>query len=156
MHRTDLGTYCYLTSGYILVTSFVVDICFLNSHLSFLTYKIKYVSDCTIHIAGQDLFPFHDPPHLLKGVRNNFLTKDIMYEGKKASWSDILYIYDLDSKGGHTKAMPKLTAQHVNPQQINKMKVKTAAQVLSARTAAMLNYTHALRKCIFTSFVCDN
>lgn len=58
----------------------------------------------------------------------------------------IVYIYDLDSKGGHTKAMPKLTAQHVNPQQINKMKVKTAAQVLSARTAAMLNYTHALRK----------
>ncbi|CAH2096251.1 unnamed protein product [Euphydryas editha] len=103
-------------------------------------------NDCTIHIAGQDLFLFHDPPHLLKGVRNNFLTKDIIYEGKKASWSDILYIYDLDSKGGHTKAMPKLTAQHVNPKQMDKMKVKTAAQVLSARTAAMLNYTHALHK----------
>ncbi|CAG9786340.1 unnamed protein product [Diatraea saccharalis] len=102
--------------------------------------------DDRILIAGHELYLFHDPPHLLKSIRNNFITKDILYQGKVASWKDILYIYDLDSKSGHTRAIPKLTAQHVDPKHINKMKVKVATQVLSARTAAMLNYTHALHE----------
>lgn len=107
---------------------------------------IIYFSDDTVFIAGHELFLFYDPPHLLKGIRNNFLSKDILYDGKRASWNDILYVYDLDSKSGHTRALPKLTADHVDPKKIKKMKVKVAAQVLSARTAAMLNYTHTLRK----------
>jgi hypothetical protein len=92
------------------------------------------------------LFIFHDPPHLLKGIRNNFLDKDIMFEGKRASWKDILYVYDLDMKNVHTRALPNLTADHVDPKKMKKMKVKVAAQVLSARTAAQLNFAHTVRK----------
>lgn len=110
-----------------------------------ITYLL-IVSDATIHLAGSDLFVFHDPPHLLKSIRNNFLNKDILYKGKTASWNDILYIYDVDSLSGHTRALPKLTAQHVDPAKIKKMQVKAAAQVLSARTGAMLEYTSSLRK----------
>lgn len=118
-------------------------------------YKIKlkrtivnyYVlSDGTIAIAGHNLSIFFDPPHLLKGLRNNFLNKDIVWEGKRASWKDIQYIYDVDSKLGHTRALPKLTAHHVDPVKIKKMKVSVAAQVFSSRMAAMLNYTAALSK----------
>ncbi|XP_063371190.1 uncharacterized protein LOC134659477 [Cydia amplana] len=100
----------------------------------------------TVQVAGHDLFIFHDPPHLLKSIRNNFLDKDIVYNGKIASWKDILYVYDTDMQGGHTRALPRLTADHVDPKKIKKMKVKMAAQVLSARTAAMLKFTDSVHK----------
>ncbi|CAH2108331.1 unnamed protein product [Euphydryas editha] len=100
--------------------------------------------DGTIIIAGYSLSVFFDPPHLLKGLRNNFLSKNIIWKGKTATWKDIQFIYDLDSKLGHTRTLPKLTAHHVDPDKIKKMKVSVAAQVLSARTAAMLKYTNTL------------
>ncbi|XP_061707301.1 uncharacterized protein LOC133517862 [Cydia pomonella] len=100
--------------------------------------------DGTINIAGHNLSIFFDPPHLLKGLRNNFLNKNIIWEGKRASWKDIQFIYDIDNRLGHTRALPKLTAHHVDPDKIKKMKVSVAAQVFSSRTAAMLNYTAAL------------
>ncbi|CAK1584401.1 unnamed protein product [Parnassius mnemosyne] len=100
--------------------------------------------DGSVNIADHDLSIFFDPPHLLKGLRNNFLNKDIIWEEKTASWKDIEFIFDLDSKLGHTRALPKLTAHHVDRQKIKKMKVSVAAQVFSARTAAMLKYTNAL------------
>ncbi|XP_052745477.1 uncharacterized protein LOC128199528 isoform X2 [Bicyclus anynana] len=101
-------------------------------------------NDGTINIAGQNLSVFFDPPHLLKGIRNNFLNKNIIWKGKKATWKDIEFIFDVDSKLGHTRALPKLTEHHVNPDKIKKMKVSVAAQALSARTAAMLKYTNAV------------
>ncbi|KAL0830050.1 hypothetical protein ABMA28_003508 [Loxostege sticticalis] len=87
---------------------------------------------------------FFDPPHLLKGLRNIFLTKNIIWQGKTATWKDIEFVFDLDSKLGHTRALPKLTAHHVDAKKIKKMKVSVATQVQSARTAAMLKYTNAL------------
>lgn len=109
-------------------------------------YMFYYFSDGTVNISGHDLSIFFDPPHLLKGIRNNFINKDILWGNKIASWKDILSIYELDCKLGHTRAMPKLTAYHVDPTKIKKMKVSIATQVLSARTAAMLKYTEAIRK----------
>lgn len=105
-------------------------------------------ADGTVIIAGHDLNIFFDPPHLLKGLRNNFLTKNIIWQGKTATWKDIEFVFDLDSKLGHTRALPKLTAHHVDAKKIKKMKVSVATQVLSARTAAMLKYTNALSKLI--------
>lgn len=100
-----------------------------------------------MNISGYDLSVFFDPPHLLKGVRNNFLNKDLIWEdGKIATWKDIQFIYDLDNTLGHTRTLPKLTAYHIDPAKVKKMKVNVAAQVLSARTAAMLKYTNALSK----------
>lgn len=31
----------------------------------------------SVAISGQHIIPLYDPPHLLKGMRNNFLSKDI-------------------------------------------------------------------------------
>jgi len=45
-------------------------------------------------IDGHEIVPLYDPPHLLKGVRNNLVTKDLTYyvngERKIAKWSHIL------------------------------------------------------------------
>ncbi|KAH9636393.1 hypothetical protein HF086_011250 [Spodoptera exigua] len=76
--------------------------------------------DGSVNISGYDMSVFHDPPHLLKGLRNNFMTKDILWEGKTASWKDIEFVFDIDSKLGHTKALPKLTAHHVDPSKMKK------------------------------------
>ncbi|KAJ8728896.1 hypothetical protein PYW07_006592 [Mythimna separata] len=100
--------------------------------------------DGSVNISGYDVSVFYDPPHLLKGLRNNFMTKEIIWEGKTASWKDIEFVFDINSKLGHTKALPKLTAHHVDPFKMKKMKVSVPAQVLSARMAAMLKYTNAV------------
>ncbi|XP_047987188.1 uncharacterized protein LOC125227040 [Leguminivora glycinivorella] len=36
--------------------------------------------DDTMHLNGQSLSVVYDPPHLIKGVRNNFLTKNIIMD----------------------------------------------------------------------------
>lgn len=44
---------------------------------------------------------FDDPPHLLKGIRNNLLNKNIRFtvngQHKEASWKHIVELYNLDS-----------------------------------------------------------
>lgn len=43
-----------------------------------------------VEIGDINIFPIFDPPHLMKGVRNNLLTKNLVYEieGKRkiAKW----------------------------------------------------------------------
>lgn len=87
-----------------------------------------------------------DPPHLLKSLRNDFLTKDVIWGHKTASWQDIKHVYDIDKKLGSTRVLSTLTEYHMEPQKIRKNNVSVAAQVLSARTAAILKYTHAICK----------
>ena len=58
-----------------------------------------------------EIIHLYDSPHLLKGMRNNFLTKDlqIIYEknGKKEkmieSWDAITAAYILDIKSGNKR-----------------------------------------------------
>jgi len=57
----------------------------------------------------------YDPPHLLKCVRNNLLTKNVTFikDGNKytASWKYIVNLYELDKKNEllELRALPKLT-----------------------------------------------
>ncbi|CAK1580042.1 unnamed protein product [Parnassius mnemosyne] len=98
-------------------------------------------SDGTIEISGQQLSVVFDPPHLLKGLRNNFLTKDMLFKGKVATWKDIENVFDSDCQLGHTRMHKKLTEHHVYAAKMKKMKVSVAAQTLSATTSGMLKYT---------------
>lgn len=88
-----------------------------------------------------------DPPHLLKGVRNNLLTKDIeinycMNTGKDkkeyASWDVIQNCYFMDNPDGIHSMMRKITDQHIIPHRIKKMRVKNAAEVFSKTMAAFI------------------
>ncbi|KAL0859098.1 hypothetical protein ABMA27_010940 [Loxostege sticticalis] len=99
------------------------------------------LTDNQVLINGHVLYIFFDPPHLIKGIRNNFLTKDMLFRGKVAKWSDIVEVYKADCEVGDIRMLHKLTDEHVIPEKIKKMKVKNCTQTLSEKTAAMLNYS---------------
>lgn len=82
-----------------------------------------FVSDDTIHLCGNSLSVFYDPPHLIKGMRNNLLSKDVIFNGKLATWQDIVDVYKNDCNHGESRIMHKLTDEHVIPGKIKKMKV---------------------------------
>lgn len=89
------------------------------------------------------IYHLFDPPHLLKGIRNNLLTKNVSFdmEGRKlASWRDIMNLYELDSGIPDVKMLPRLTKEHVVPNEIKKMRVRNAAQVLSQRVSSIMAF----------------
>ncbi|XP_045510076.1 uncharacterized protein LOC123705375 isoform X2 [Colias croceus] len=98
-------------------------------------------NDGTIEVSGRQLSVVFDPPHLLKGLRNNLLTKDMLFKGQVATWKDIQTVFDADCQLGHTRMHKKLTEHHVYAAKMKKMKVSVAAQTLSATTSGMLKYT---------------
>lgn len=78
--------------------------------------------------------------HLLKGIRNNLLTKDLKIDFKNtctkskkfASWDDICTAYDIDTNSYvKQRQLPKITEKHVNVKFIPKMRVKYASQIFS-------------------------
>ncbi|KAL0870915.1 hypothetical protein ABMA27_004745 [Loxostege sticticalis] len=79
--------------------------------------------DDTIIIEGHVLHVIYDPPHLIKGLRNNFLNKDITYNGKTSKWTDIVDVYKTDCKHAEMRMLHKLNDEHVIPDKIKKMKV---------------------------------
>nr|CAI5831904.1 unnamed protein product [Callosobruchus analis] len=70
-------------------------------------------------IDEEEVIHLYDPPHLLKGVRNSLLCKDLHFieEGKEkvASWSHIMDLYRIDKEMGKFSQFTKLTDEHVVP-----------------------------------------
>lgn len=101
-----------------------------------------YEVDCGTEVIK--LVHLFDPPHLLKGIRNNLLNKNVLFieNNKKyeASWKHILDLYKLDSNIDDVKLLPRLTAEHVIPEKIKKMKVRNASQVLSQRVSSIMHF----------------
>ena len=76
------------------------------------------------------IFYIIDPPHIIKAVRNNLMKHNFHFEDKVASWKDVITLYDLDTKNP-IRCCPKLTKQHIAPNNFEKMRVKLATQVMS-------------------------
>ncbi|CAK1591587.1 unnamed protein product [Parnassius mnemosyne] len=85
--------------------------------------------DDVIVINNHTLSVIHDPPHLIKGLRNNFLNKDIKYNDKISKWSDIAEVYKTDFKLAQMRLLHKLNDEHVILEKIKKMKVKNCTSV---------------------------
>jgi len=81
------------------------------------------VDGCLVHIVC-------DVPHLLKSIQNKFLKYDIQIEGSVASWKHIDHFYQQD-KVSPIRLVPRLTDRHVEINNVQKMRVSLAAQVLS-------------------------
>lgn len=85
-----------------------------------------------------------DVPHLIKCIRNNLLTKDLVFSinGEKgcAKWSHIQDLYSIDSAIPDCKMLPRITDQHVVPEKILKMKVKCATQIFSQRVSSTMMF----------------
>ncbi|KYM96274.1 hypothetical protein ALC62_13090, partial [Cyphomyrmex costatus] len=93
----------------------------------------------TFLFKNHEIVPLYDYVHLQKGIRNNLLTKDLVnnkYEKESqkqyASWKDIIIAYEMDKYLllKH-RQMPKIIDRHIYANQISKMKVKYAVQVIS-------------------------
>jgi len=95
-------------------------------------------------INNQEIIPIFDPPHLLETIRNNLITKDLVFFKKnkffKASWDHIKALNELDIKNEACglRTLPKLSAAHVIPEKIKKMCGSVASQTLSQHVAAKL------------------
>ncbi|XP_030758398.1 uncharacterized protein LOC115884077 [Sitophilus oryzae] len=92
-------------------------------------------------VDGEEVVPFYDPPHLLKGIRNNLFTYNCRFKWRNnkietASWTDIRTLYELEEKEEDYKMCTKLTDIHVHNKK--KMKVSIAAQVFSQRVASLM------------------
>ena len=88
------------------------------------------VDGCLVHVV-------YDVPHLLKSIRNNFLKYDMHIEGSVASWKHIDLFYQQD-KVSPIRLAPRLTDRHVEVNNVQKMRVSLAAQVLIHSVAAGL------------------
>jgi len=92
--------------------------------------------------------PLYDSPHLIKGVRNNLLTKNLAINCKNdiaieiASWDVIKTAWLMDKNLNIIRPqLKKLTQEHIVENKIKKMRVKYATQVLSGTVA---NYIETL------------
>ncbi|KAJ0169483.1 hypothetical protein K1T71_015070 [Dendrolimus kikuchii] len=90
------------------------------------TRRQQLISGCktddTIKIQAHNINVIFDPPHLMKGLRNNFLTKDIILDGKISKWRDIIDVYLTDCKQTEIRLLHKLNDEHVIPEKNKKMK----------------------------------
>lgn len=96
-------------------------------------------------INDQEIMPLYDPPHLIKCIRNNLITKDLIYCSKEnlqqtAKWSHIVALYNENPGFRGIRLVPKLTEYHCIPSKIPKMKVKYATQVFSQTVATNMGY----------------
>ncbi|KAJ8910056.1 hypothetical protein NQ315_012749, partial [Exocentrus adspersus] len=96
-------------------------------------------------IGGQEIVGIFDPPHLLKGIRNNLLKYNLKFvtngTAKLCSWDDIVQLYELDVGDFNTRMCYKLTDSHIYEDKMKKMKVKHAAQVFSHRVSTAIRWT---------------
>lgn len=92
--------------------------------------------------GNQEIIPLFDVPHLMKGIRNNLLNKDLHFtlnkEKKIAKWSHIVQFYKLDSSEPSLRICSKLTDSHILIDRINKMKVKNCTQVFSNTVGVLM------------------
>ncbi|KAK9685255.1 hypothetical protein QE152_g38172 [Popillia japonica] len=111
----------------------------------------KTVAENVIIVDENVVIPLYNPPHLVKSLRNNLLTKDLQYMqdgvNKTAKWSHMkdAYYIDLSVK---LRNMPKLTDMHVLPSKLKKMKVSTCTQVFSQNIASTID--------LMARTICDN
>jgi len=95
-------------------------------------------------INNQEIVPLYDVPHLLKGIRNNLLTKDLTFtiNGTKriAKWKHIIEFYEIEKYRLDVgeRMVPKLTDSHIYLDKMRKMKVSIAAQVFSQRVGSII------------------
>lgn len=106
----------------------------LEAKTSYFSEGKEWKND-VILINDQEIIPLFDVPHLIKGIRNNLLNKDVIYSDKNGTknvkWEYFQQIFAADKAHGELRLLPKITREHVDPTKIKKMRVKHAVQVLS-------------------------
>lgn len=95
-------------------------------------------------VGDNEIIPLFDAPHLLKGIRNNLLTKNLKFKKdlkiREARWSHLRQFYELDLQQSTIgdRLAPKLTDSHIYVEKIKKMKVSHATQIFSQRVGSIM------------------
>jgi hypothetical protein len=90
-----------------------------------------------IEVNQNKVHSLHDPPHLLKSVRNNFRKYNVKFSGGVAKWEHVKKFYDCDSKQ-KVRLACKLKQVHVTLNKFKTMNVPLAAQIISHTVASGL------------------
>ncbi|KAE9537635.1 hypothetical protein AGLY_006658 [Aphis glycines] len=104
----------------------------------------KEYDELSFKINNNKIISLFDVSHLLKGLRNNFITKNLHFTynniPKKASWKHLIQFYELDREQSteEDRLMSKLTDALIYPEKINKIKLSIVAQVFSQRVGAIM------------------
>ena len=95
-------------------------------------------------VENHMIIPLYDVPHMLKGIRNNLLSKNLKYvlDGKErlAKWDHITKLYENNPTYKGLKIIKNLTENHCNKEKIPKMKVKFASQLFSQTVGKTMGY----------------
>ncbi|KAH7977684.1 hypothetical protein HPB49_003171 [Dermacentor silvarum] len=93
------------------------------------------------------LFLSFDPNHLIKNIRTNFLEREIL-DGEKVIRGGFYLkkLFDIQSSL-LLKSVRFLTRSHVEPTNIEKMKVRRATQTMSSEVIATLQFLQQYPKC---------
>ncbi|CAG4948422.1 unnamed protein product [Colias eurytheme] len=98
----------------------------------------------TFEVDGKQIIPLYDVPHLLKGIRNNLLTKNLKVtiggEEKIVKWEHITQLYENNPTYKGLKIIKNLTEYHCDKNKILKMKVKYASQLFSQTVGKTMGY----------------
>lgn len=99
----------------------------------------------TFEVENVDIVPLFDPPHLIKCIRNNLLTKDLAMTSINdipthiATWDTIKTAWIMDKRMNTIRPLlRKITKEHVIENKIKKMRVKHATQILSGTVASCI------------------
>ncbi|XP_077508836.1 uncharacterized protein LOC144120337 [Amblyomma americanum] len=96
---------------------------------------------------GDPLFLSFDPNHLIKNLRHNFLEREMVDEGQAIRGGFYLRkLFEIQSQL-LLKPVRFLTRAHVEPNNLEKMKVRRAMQIFSPPVIATLQYLQENSKC---------
>ncbi|VEN52942.1 unnamed protein product, partial [Callosobruchus maculatus] len=96
--------------------------------------------DPIFYVDDIKLVYLFDVPHLLKSTRNNFFSYKLLLEEGETRKHYLETFYNLD-KDRQFKLAPRLTNDHIYPNNFQKQKVKLATQVFS-HSVAVAMHTH--------------
>ncbi|RVE48289.1 hypothetical protein evm_007040 [Chilo suppressalis] len=101
-------------------------------------------------VNKKQIIPLFDVPHMIKGLRNNLLNKNLIYtdyndenKQKIVKWEYFQRVFEADKCLGELRCLYKLTEEHLNPDKIKKMRVKNAAQIFSHSVAVVTGHLSA-------------
>lgn len=95
-------------------------------------------------VEGRKVFALFDVPHLFKNLRNHFIKRNLIFEGKEVSFEDIKKTYEFDKNSSTSRSLLHITDAHISPGPFQLMSCKLAMQLFSNRVST------AIQTCILT------
>lgn len=96
------------------------------------------VENTSFLVNDERIFYIFDVPCLIRATRNIFMSHELRFREKRASWTDVELLFRRDSQV-RLPLVPKLSISHLEPSRRQKTETKYAVQVFSSSMAAGLS-----------------